>query len=101
MNFMLNKHRKNCTLEGVRINYKDIELLRRFITDEGKIMPKRISGIRSRNQKYITRAIKLARNLALLSFAEGYVPPHSVSLRTDNKETTEELTDKENTIKQQ
>lgn len=56
------------------INYKDIELLRMFITEKGKIIPKRISGLSARTQKKLTKAIKQARNAALLSFSEGYVP---------------------------
>jgi len=56
------------------IDYKDIELLKMFITEQGKIIPKRISGLNSRSQKRLTRAIKRARNAALLSFSEGYIP---------------------------
>lgn len=55
------------------IDYKDVELLKQFITEKGKIIPKRISGLSARSQKRITWAIKRARNVALLSFAEGYI----------------------------
>lgn len=55
------------------VNYKDIELLRMFITEKGKIIPRRISGLSARSQKKLTRAIKQARNAALLSFSEGYI----------------------------
>jgi small subunit ribosomal protein S18 len=62
------------TVAGIEeIDYKDIELLKMFITDKGKIIPRRISGLNARSQKKITRAIKQARNAALLSFAAGYV----------------------------
>ena len=57
-----------------RINYKDIELLKLFITEKGKIIPRRISGLSAKSQKMLTGAIKRARNSALLSFSEGYVP---------------------------
>ena len=57
----------------VDIDYKDIEFLKQFVTEKGKIIPRRISGINSRNQKLLTRAIKRARNIALLSFSSGYV----------------------------
>ena len=56
------------------IDFKDIELLKLFITEKGKIIPRRISGLSARSQKRLTGAIKRARNIALLSFSEGYVP---------------------------
>ncbi len=84
---MSKKKRKHFTRERVptrpcpithagveKINYKDIELLKMFITEKGKIIPKRISGLSARAQKKLTRAIKQARNAALLSFSEGYLP---------------------------
>ncbi len=55
------------------IDYKDIELLKMFITTKGKIIPRRISGLCARTQTRMTEAIKRARNAGLLSFAEGYV----------------------------
>ncbi len=62
------------TIAGIEeIDYKDVELLKMFITDNGKIIPRRISGLNSRSQKKITRAIKQARNAALLSFSAGYI----------------------------
>ncbi len=56
------------------INYKDIELLKLFITEKGKIIPRRISGLSARSQKKLTLAIKRARNIALLSFSKGFIP---------------------------
>ncbi|MBT3226939.1 MAG: 30S ribosomal protein S18 [Deltaproteobacteria bacterium] len=62
------------TIAGIEeIDYKDVELLKMFITDNGKIIPRRISGLNARSQKKITRAIKQARNAALLSFSAGYI----------------------------
>ncbi|MGK0289745.1 MAG: small subunit ribosomal protein S18 [bacterium] len=58
----------------IDLDYKDVELLKQFITEKGKIIPRRISGLSARNQKHLTRAIKKSRNIALLSFSEGYVP---------------------------
>lgn len=55
------------------IDYKDIELLKLFVTEKGKIIPRRITGLCARSQKKLTEAIKQARNIALLSFSEGYV----------------------------
>ncbi|MEO0376057.1 30S ribosomal protein S18 [Acaryochloris thomasi RCC1774] len=53
---------------GEPIDYKDVDLLRRFITERGKILPQRITGLTSRQQRDLTRAIKRARTLALLPF---------------------------------
>lgn len=50
------------------IDYKDINRLRRYITERGKILPRRISGNCARHQRQLTRAIKRARNIALLPF---------------------------------
>jgi small subunit ribosomal protein S18 len=51
------------------IDYKDIELLKRFITERGKIIPRRISGASAQDQRRLRTAIKRARNIALLPFA--------------------------------
>jgi small subunit ribosomal protein S18 len=53
------------------IDYKDIRMLQQYITERGKIIPRRISGLNAQNQRRITEAIKLARNIALLPFATG------------------------------
>lgn len=50
------------------IDYKDVDLLRKFITERGKILPRRITGLTSQQQRALTRAIKRARLLALLPF---------------------------------
>jgi len=70
-----------CPLENSgleQIDYKDVELLKQFITEKGKIIPRRISGLSARSQKKLTRAIKQARNIALLSFSDGYISPEEV-----------------------
>src|SRR5438874_13507446 len=51
------------------INYKDVRLLSSFISERGKITPRRISGVCTPHQKRLSQAIKQARNIALLSFA--------------------------------
>lgn len=58
---------------GTVIDYKDIELLRRFITERGKILPRRITGLTSKQQRDLTQSVKQARIVALLPFinAEG------------------------------
>jgi small subunit ribosomal protein S18 len=50
------------------IDYKDVELLRKFITERGKILPRRITGLTAKQQRDLTIAVKRARILALLPF---------------------------------
>jgi small subunit ribosomal protein S18 len=50
------------------IDYKDVDLLRKFITERGKILPRRITGLTAKQQRDLTKAIKQARVLALLPF---------------------------------
>jgi small subunit ribosomal protein S18 len=50
------------------IDYKDVDLLKKFITERGKILPRRITGLTARQQRDLTTAIKRARLLALLPF---------------------------------
>lgn len=57
-----------CADPKLEISYKNIDILRQFITDRGKIMPRRISGNCARHQRQITIAIKRARHLALLPY---------------------------------
>jgi len=51
-----------------KFDYKDPQQLRHFITDRGKIVPRRISGLSAKQQRGLTRAIKRARNIALLPY---------------------------------
>jgi small subunit ribosomal protein S18 len=50
------------------IDYKDINKLRKYVTEKGKILPRRISGACAKHQRSLTDAIKRARNIALLPF---------------------------------
>ncbi|MDP6684493.1 MAG: 30S ribosomal protein S18 [Candidatus Marinimicrobia bacterium] len=50
------------------INYKDVKLLRRFITEQGKIMPRRVTGTSAKMHRKLVREIKRARNLALIPY---------------------------------
>ena len=50
------------------IDWKDIDYLKRFIPERGKIMPRRISGVSAKDQRRISRAIKRARSMALIPF---------------------------------
>ena len=51
-----------------KFDYKDPQQLRHFITDRGKITPRRINGLNAKQQRDLTRAIKRARNIALLPY---------------------------------
>jgi small subunit ribosomal protein S18 len=51
------------------INYKDLNKLRKYITERGKIMPRRISGVCAVHQRQVTIAIKRARHVALLPYS--------------------------------
>lgn len=53
------------------IDYKDIKRLRRFITEQGKILPRRITGTCAHHQRLLTHALKRARNIALIPFKAG------------------------------
>ena len=57
-----------CFQKDLRIDYKQVELLERFITERGKILPRRITGTCSKHQRALANAIKRARILALLPF---------------------------------
>ena len=51
-----------------KIDYKDIDLLKLFITEQGKILPRRATGVTVQQQRQLTKAIKRARTLSLLPF---------------------------------
>lgn len=71
-NFRGRKARKKvcsfCVEKSEFIDYKDINKLKKFITERGKILPRRISGACAKHQREVTKAIKLSRNIALLPF---------------------------------
>lgn len=65
--------RKPCPFKSAgfkTIDYKDITTLQQFISERGKILPRRITGVSHQFQKKLTKAIKQARYVALLPFAE-------------------------------
>nr|ASN77504.1 Ribosomal protein S18 [Pedinophyceae sp. YPF-701] len=55
-------------LTSATVNYKNVVLLRKFITEDGKILPRRITGLSAKEQRYIAKAIKTARIMGLLPF---------------------------------
>jgi|TARA_Y100001970_G_scaffold32105_1_gene39978 small subunit ribosomal protein S18 len=75
---MINKYKrrkKYCrfTAEGITdIDYKDLSLLKSFITETGKIVPSRITGTKARYQRQLTTAIKRARYLSLLPYTDRH-----------------------------
>ncbi|MDX1608794.1 MAG: 30S ribosomal protein S18 [Halofilum sp. (in: g-proteobacteria)] len=69
------RRRKYCrfTAEGVtEIDYKDIETLKNYVTETGKIVPSRITGTNARYQRQLSRAIKRARYLALMPYTDSH-----------------------------
>ena len=63
------KQCKFCADETIKIDYKDASLLKYFITDRGKLVPRRISGNCARHQREISVAVNRARMIALMPFA--------------------------------
>jgi len=57
-----------CTTLGSRIDYKDIDFMRKFVSDRGKIMPRRRTGTCPKHQRELARHIKKAREIALLPY---------------------------------
>lgn len=69
------RRRKFCrfTAEGIeQIDYKDIAMLKNYITESGKIVPSRITGTSAKYQRQLAAAIKRARFLALLPYTDGH-----------------------------
>ena len=65
--------KKSDPLKGKVIDYKDIKTLSHFITERGKIVPSRISGVSQKSQRKLSKAIKCARILGLLPFVRNNV----------------------------
>ncbi|MEY2699518.1 MAG: ribosomal protein [Pseudomonadota bacterium] len=69
------KRRKYCrfTAEGtVEIDYKDLDTLREFVSETGKIVPSRITGTQAKYQRQLSTAIKRARFLALIPYCDSH-----------------------------
>lgn len=60
--------KKTDPLKSVVIDYKDVKLLKKFISERGKIVPRRISGTSAKSQRQLANAIKRARYIALLPY---------------------------------
>ena len=69
------RRRKYCrfTAEGIQeIDYKDLAILKNYVTETGKIVPSRITGTKARYQRQLATAIKRARYLALLPYCDSH-----------------------------
>ncbi|HMB38465.1 MAG TPA: 30S ribosomal protein S18 [Wenzhouxiangellaceae bacterium] len=69
------RRRKFCrfTVEGIsEVDYKDIDLLKDFVGETGKIIPSRITGTKARYQRQLSTAVKRARYLALLPYTDNH-----------------------------
>ena len=69
------RRRKYCrfTAEGItEVDYKDVELLKAYITETGKIVPSRITGTKAKYQRQLAKAVKRARYLALLPYTYAH-----------------------------
>jgi len=70
------RRKKFCrfTAEGIKeIDYKDLELLKQYISETGKIVPSRITGTSARYQRQLALAVKRARYLALLPYTDAHL----------------------------
>lgn len=66
------RRRKSCPLSGPnapKIDYRDTKLLSRFVSERGKILPSRITSVCTKKQRELARAVKRAREIALMPFA--------------------------------
>ena len=70
--FMRRKGCRFCADKTLVIDYKEVRNLRYFVSERGKIVPRRISGNCAEHQRKVTEAIKRARNIALLPFTSGH-----------------------------
>ncbi|MBT3426482.1 MAG: 30S ribosomal protein S18 [Gammaproteobacteria bacterium] len=69
------RRRKYCrfTAEGIKeVDYKDIDLLKAYVTETGKIVPSRITGTKAKYQRQLAKAVKRARYLALLPYTDAH-----------------------------
>ena len=71
MKFMKRKKKCPFKLAGIKeIDYKDTETLKQFITEKGKVLPSRITGVSAKYQRMLKIAIKRARHMALIPFVD-------------------------------
>ena len=74
-NLFFETRKKTCPLSNKnspKVDYKDLKLLSRYVTEKGKIIPSRVTSVSSKKQKVLAKAIKRARFLALMSYTGKY-----------------------------
>lgn len=67
-----NRKKDRLNQEGIEIDYKQIDLLKNYLTEAGKIVPSRVTGTSVQNQRKIAKAIKQARFLALIPYTDKH-----------------------------
>ncbi|MEA3346320.1 MAG: 30S ribosomal protein S18 [Chloroflexota bacterium] len=72
-----NRHVCKFCVDQIEIDYKDVDLLREFLTDRGEILSRRRTGTCAKHQRQLTQAIKRARHLALLPYAPKHIYQYS------------------------
>jgi small subunit ribosomal protein S18 len=68
----IKRRKKACPFKAAKmdsIDYKDIETLKRFVTERGKLLPRRVTGVCAQYQRLLSQAVKRARLMALLPFS--------------------------------
>ena len=81
INNLFETRRKICPFSrknSPKIDYKDVKLLRRFVTDQGKIMPRSITGTSAKMHRKLVRAIKQARNIALMPYTNTIISDYGI-----------------------
>ncbi len=65
------KKKKVCFMcTGHDVNYKDVETLKKYVNERGKILPRRVTGNCAKHQRHIAEQVKIARQIALLPYAK-------------------------------
>jgi small subunit ribosomal protein S18 len=60
-----------CSNKVTYIDYKDLKILKKYVSDKGKILPKRVTGTCAKHQRMLSKAIKRARQMALLPYTKN------------------------------
>jgi small subunit ribosomal protein S18 len=68
--FQRKKFCRFCSEKVEFIDYKDMKILRNYLTERGKVLPRRMTGTCAKHQRELTESIKRARNIALLAYSE-------------------------------
>lgn len=69
-NFM--RHKPEALPKGTKPDYKNLDLIKRYIIDSGRILPRRITGVDAKIQRGLSNAVKVARYLALIPYSDAH-----------------------------